>query len=156
MEDQSRRHIAMEPSSIAQASPYHFSPGHSRNSSNASISSSPLNSSFSSRVHSRWPSSSSSLVTTPDSPVNMMKSALHDLVEEPAEIGDFHSEDFDEEEMCICKFVTLPMRNLRTDRTLKAMNCSVNTNGSEFVNLLSLYLAQFRGLAIRTTLLLML
>ncbi|WPH01076.1 Hypothetical protein R9X50_00391100 [Acrodontium crateriforme] len=74
-------------------SPYHFFPAHSRDSSGASTSSSPITSTFSNRSHSRWPSSSSSLATTPDSSANLAKSPLHDLVEDPAERDD---------ELCIC------------------------------------------------------
>nr|POE85560.1 hypothetical protein CFP56_43877 [Quercus suber] len=65
------------------SSPYTFAPAHSRDSSGASMNSSPTTSTFSNRTHNRWPSSSSSLV--PDSPVNVAKSPLHDLLEEPAE-----------------------------------------------------------------------
>ncbi|KAK3722682.1 hypothetical protein LTR37_002253 [Vermiconidia calcicola] len=95
----------------ANSSPYLGMHGHSRNSSGASTSSSPITSTFSTRTHSRFPSSSSSLATSPDSPVNHAKSHLHDLVEEPAEREDILShqdieyvsaESFTEEPLCIC------------------------------------------------------
>lgn len=74
--------------------------------------SSPLGSSFSSRSHSRWASSSSSLVTTPDSPINVTKSSLHDLVEEPAEKDDALDmgpilNALEEPTYCICKVVKI-------------------------------------------------
>lgn len=82
------------------------SPAHSRSSSGASTSSSPITSTFSTRSHSRWPSSTSSLVSAPDSPLNVNKSALQDVVEDPAERDDdalydlpFESTD---EPLCIC------------------------------------------------------
>nr|XP_023907962.1 uncharacterized protein LOC112019679 [Quercus suber]POF16533.1 hypothetical protein CFP56_24051 [Quercus suber] len=67
----------------SSSSPYAFAPAHSRESSGASLNSSPATSTFSNRNHNRWSSSSSSLV--PDSPINVAKSPLHDLLEEPAE-----------------------------------------------------------------------
>jgi len=86
-----------------------FGPAHSRSSSGASSVSSPITPTFSTsnRSHSRWPSSTSSLVSSvPDSPVNVNKSALHDLVEDPAERDDV-LEDVPEagveEPLCICK-----------------------------------------------------
>ncbi|KAK5148017.1 hypothetical protein LTR32_000598 [Rachicladosporium monterosium] len=89
----------------APDSPYRISPAHSRSSSGASNTSSPIASTFSHRSHNRCPSSSSSLATTPDSPVNLTKSALHDLVEDPAEredaFPDLLSCDPDEP-LCIC------------------------------------------------------
>lgn len=65
-------------------------PSHSRDSSAGSplVPGSPRFSASSSRSHTRWPSSSSSLATNPDSPVNVAKSPLHDLVEEPSERDD--------------------------------------------------------------------
>lgn len=97
----------MDAKATCTAEIYQFSPGHSRNSSNASNTSSPVTSSFSSRSHSRWPSSSSSLVTTPDSPANAAKPALHDLVEEPAEKDELvdheEPEGSPDEPLCICK-----------------------------------------------------
>lgn len=93
------------------------SPGHSRNSSGVSIKSTPMTPTFSSRGHSRWPSSSSSLATSPDSPVNMGKSSLDDLVEEPGEMDDLANQTrvrSSIEEFCICK---LPLRTLKTRLT---------------------------------------
>lgn len=82
-----------------------FVPGHSRESSNASTAPSPVPTSYPSRNHSRWPSSSSSLATTPESPLNLGKSALHDLLEDPAEREEFRNLDESEEEpLCICKY----------------------------------------------------
>ncbi|TKA67068.1 hypothetical protein B0A55_07811 [Friedmanniomyces simplex] len=89
----------------APDSPYRPSPAHSRSSSGASITSSPIASTFSNRSHNRWPSSSSSLATTPDSPVNVTKSALHDLVEDPAEREDSFPDLLPgdpDEPLCIC------------------------------------------------------
>ena len=87
-------------------SPYHFTPTHSRDSSGASSASasSPVTPTFSNRSHSRWPSSTSSLATTPDSPVNVTKSPLHDLVEDPAEREDafFDGSGESDEPLCIC------------------------------------------------------
>lgn len=88
-------------------SPYRESPAHSRDSSTASSASSPVTPTFSVRGHSRWPSSTSSLVTNPDSPANPPKSQLHDLVEEPAEREESYYFDEDyrdslDEPLCIC------------------------------------------------------
>ncbi|KAF2721496.1 hypothetical protein K431DRAFT_224141 [Polychaeton citri CBS 116435] len=94
----------------------HYSPSHSRDSSGASNVSSPITSTFSNRGHNRWPSSTSSIGTQPDSPVNVSKSPLHDLVEDPAERDDANDgswtmgganggsedQDVDEEPLCIC------------------------------------------------------
>ncbi|GAB7361467.1 hypothetical protein MBLNU230_g1523t1 [Neophaeotheca triangularis] len=62
--------------------------GHSRDSSGNSSASSPNTPTFSTRSHNRGPSSTSSLASTPDSPVNVAKPPLHDLVEDPAETED--------------------------------------------------------------------
>lgn len=91
-------------------SPYYFAPTHSRESSGASSSSTPATPTFSNRSHNQWHSSTSSLGTTPDSPVNVAKSPLHDLVEDPEEreegsfdiIRDAEARQ-DEEPLCICK-----------------------------------------------------
>ncbi|KAK1035598.1 hypothetical protein LTS16_014420 [Friedmanniomyces endolithicus] len=86
-------------------SPSRLSPAHSRSSSGASNTSSPIASTFSHRSHNRCPSSSSSLATTPDSPVNLTKSALHDLVEDPAEREDAFPDLLScdpNEPLCIC------------------------------------------------------
>lgn len=86
-------------------SPYYVSPSnsHSRDSSAESNASSPVTPTFSARGHGRFPSSTSSLVTSPDSPVTAPKSTLHDLVEEPAERDDRGSFDDDTiEALCIC------------------------------------------------------
>ena len=60
------------------------------------------------RSHSRWPSSGSSIATAPDSPANMAKPALGDLVEEPSEreevVPQEPPEDFYLEPFCICKY----------------------------------------------------
>lgn len=93
-------------SSMADAgSSFKIVPGHSRTSSASSITS-PITPTFSSR-HNRWPSSSSSLATTPDSPANPAKSALGDLVEDPAERDDLSEYDEAElaadEPLCICR-----------------------------------------------------
>jgi len=65
---------------------------HSRESSGASDSYSPLTPTFSLREHSRMASTNSSLASTPpttfdmvDSPMAPSKTVLHDLVEEPSE-----------------------------------------------------------------------
>ena len=88
----------------AMPSPHQFSPTHSRDSSAGSTTSSPLTPTFSTRGHSRWPSSSSSLVTNPDSPANPNKTQLHDLVEDPSERDDSFDEPRDSahEPLCIC------------------------------------------------------
>ncbi|KAK3074795.1 hypothetical protein LTR53_002461 [Teratosphaeriaceae sp. CCFEE 6253] len=81
-------------------------PAHSRSSSGASNTSSPIASTFSSRSHNRYSSSTSSLASAPDSPVNVTKSPLHDLAEEPAEREDVFSDQTTpssvDEPMCIC------------------------------------------------------
>jgi hypothetical protein len=86
---------------------FQFAPAHSRDSSSASNSSSPMTPSFSSHSHGRWPSSSSSLATSPDSPINAPKAALEDLVEEAAEredlVGSFEQASFVDEPLCICE-----------------------------------------------------
>lgn len=92
----------------AMASPYHFAPGHSRTSSGASSASSPVPSTFSNPGHSRWPGSNSSLDTTPESPVNVSKAPLHDLVEDPEERDDIlldGSTTSADEPFCICKYL---------------------------------------------------
>ncbi|KAK6430873.1 hypothetical protein LTR95_012972, partial [Oleoguttula sp. CCFEE 5521] len=88
-------------------SPYHFAPSHSRDSSGASTASTPGTPTFSSRNHGHW-SSTSSLGTTPDSPVNLTKSPLHDLVEDPDEREDEPIDesvddayDIEDEPLCI-------------------------------------------------------
>ncbi|KAK5110112.1 hypothetical protein LTR62_006246 [Meristemomyces frigidus] len=93
---------------VLENEPIHMSPTHSRSSSGASASSSsPITSTFSNRSHTRCPSSSSSLVASPDSPLTANKSALHDLVEDPAE-DPVHRDDFsldthmEDEPLCIC------------------------------------------------------
>ncbi len=85
-----------------------YSYGHSRDSSAASNMSSPVTPTFSTRSHSRWPSSSSSLATSPDSPSNNgPKTTLEDLVEESAEREDgfstFETGGLGEEPLCICE-----------------------------------------------------
>jgi hypothetical protein len=80
---------------------------HSRSSSGSSASTAPITPTFSTtnRSHSRWPSSTSSLVSVPDSPVNVNKSALGDLVEDPAEREDSFdglAPDSIDEPLCIC------------------------------------------------------
>ncbi|KAK3075155.1 hypothetical protein LTR53_001766 [Teratosphaeriaceae sp. CCFEE 6253] len=81
-------------------------PAHSRSSSGASNTSSPIASTSSSRSHNRYPSSTSSLASAPDSPVNVTKSPLHDLAEEPAEREEVFSDQTTpssiDEPMCIC------------------------------------------------------
>ncbi|KAK4610040.1 hypothetical protein CLAFUW4_13678 [Fulvia fulva] len=86
-------------------SPYQISPSHSRESSAASTTSSPITPTFSARGHNRWPSSSSSLVTSPDSPAATptSKSPLGDLVEDPSERDDpFDDLRSTDEPLCIC------------------------------------------------------
>ncbi|EME44786.1 hypothetical protein DOTSEDRAFT_72285 [Dothistroma septosporum NZE10] len=87
-------------------SPDHVSPTHSRESSAASTTSSPITPTFSARGHNRWPSSSSSLVTSPDSPAvtPTAKSPLGDLVEDPSEREDSFDSDYrsTDEPLCIC------------------------------------------------------
>lgn len=85
-------------------SPYYVSPSHShsRDSSAESNASSPVTPTFSARGHGRFPSSTSSLVTSPDSPTTAPKSTLDDLVEEPAERDDRGSFDDIDEPLCIC------------------------------------------------------
>lgn len=102
-------------------SPYHFAPTHSRESSGASSASSPSTPTFSNRSHNLWHSSNSSLATTPDSPVNVTKSPLHDLVEDPEEREDGSFDIIreaeamqDEEPLCICTFATFASLS-RTD-----------------------------------------
>ncbi|PPJ50154.1 hypothetical protein CBER1_04847 [Cercospora berteroae] len=88
----------------AAMGPFLPSPAHSRDSSGESEYSFPPTPTFSSRGHNRYPSSTSSLVTNPDSPANPQKTTLHDLVEEPAERDD-QQWDFVEsrrESLCIC------------------------------------------------------
>ncbi|KAK5171280.1 uncharacterized protein LTR77_004424 [Saxophila tyrrhenica] len=94
---------------MAFAAPhYQSAPGHSRDSSAASCQSSPITPSFSIRSHSRWPSSSSSLATSPDSPSHSAtnKTTLEDLLEESAEredgISSFETEGLGDEPLCIC------------------------------------------------------
>ncbi|RMZ21115.1 hypothetical protein D0859_14877 [Hortaea werneckii] len=85
--------------------PYTASSAHVRHDSGASIASSPLTSTFSSRGHNRWPSSGSSLASNPESPANVTKSPLHDLVEDPAERDDCTQDrpnDSADEPLCIC------------------------------------------------------
>ncbi|CZT20337.1 uncharacterized protein RCC_06196 [Ramularia collo-cygni] len=85
-------------------SPYYvsLSHSHSRDSSTESNASSPVTPTFSARGHGRFPSSNSSLVTSPDSPGAAPKSTLDDLVEEPAERDDRGSSDDLDEPLCIC------------------------------------------------------
>lgn len=74
-------------------------------SSSGSSISSPVTSTFSNRTHSRQASSSSSIATSPDSPANLTKSPLHDLVEDPAERDEvpYYLEQPDgAESICIC------------------------------------------------------
>lgn len=90
-------------------SPNHFTPGHSRDSSGASSASSPPTSSTSTFGHNRWPSSSSSLATSPESPSSPTRPALHDLVEDPEERDEFlyqEYEDLSDQPFCICMFTT--------------------------------------------------
>jgi hypothetical protein len=68
-------------------SPYQFETSHSRESSGASTSSTPLTPTFSNRSQ-LWQNSNSSFGTTPESPVNLTKSPLHDLPEDPEERDD--------------------------------------------------------------------
>ncbi|KAI5359777.1 hypothetical protein Slin15195_G116370 [Septoria linicola] len=81
-----------------------FWPTHSRDSSEESSASSPLTPTFSTRSHNRYPSSTSSLVTNPDSPANPQKTTLHDLVEDPAERDDQFTgyDSASAEPLCIC------------------------------------------------------
>lgn len=87
-------------------SPSPYSPAHSRDSSGGSSNSSPLTPTFSTRGHTRFPSSTSSLVTNPDSPANPQKTTLHDLVEDPSERDDqsetANDDDTTPEALCIC------------------------------------------------------
>ena len=69
-------------------SPYQFESSHSRESSGASTTSTPLTPTFSNRSHGLWQNSNSSFGTTPESPVNLTKSPLHDLPEDPEERED--------------------------------------------------------------------
>ena len=91
---------------------YQFESSHSRESSGASTSSTPLTPTFSNRSHGLWQNSNSSFGTTPDSPVNLTKSPLHDWPEDPEEREDgsfdiirgsqyFEHEDNDLP-LCIC------------------------------------------------------
>ncbi|KAM3420517.1 hypothetical protein BST61_g3783 [Cercospora zeina] len=84
--------------------PSHPSPTHSRHSSGESESSFPPTPTFSTRGHNRYSSSTSSLVTNPDSPANPQKTTLHDVVEDPAERDDQHgdSNQSRRESLCIC------------------------------------------------------
>lgn len=95
-------------------SPYQFATSHSRESSGASTSSTPVTPTFSNRSHGLWHQSNSSFGTTPESPVNLTKSPLHDLPEDPEERDDGSfdisredggSLDFGTEDgpLCICK-----------------------------------------------------
>ena len=102
----------MEAKSTASTWP---TPEHSRDSSAGSNASALMSPAFSLRSHSRCPSSSSSLATSPDSPVNMGKSSLDDLVEEPAEIDDVaHSGSLRSsmQEFCICKLQRADLRRV--------------------------------------------
>lgn len=69
-------------------SPYLFGTSHSRESSGASTASTPVTPTFSNRSHGLWQNSNSSFGTTPESPVNLAKSPLHDLPEDPEERDD--------------------------------------------------------------------
>ena len=69
-------------------SPFQFETSHSRESSGASTSSTPITPTFSNRSHGLWQNSNSSFGTTPESPVNLTKSPLHDLLEDPEERDD--------------------------------------------------------------------
>nr|OQO18617.1 hypothetical protein B0A51_15022 [Rachicladosporium sp. CCFEE 5018] len=104
-------------------SPYHFAPSHSRESSGASTASTPVTPTFSSRNHGHW-SSTSSLGTTPDSPVNLSKSPLHDLVEDPDEREDEQldedvneSYELEDEPLCICDTPFCAHQTSRDSRT---------------------------------------
>jgi hypothetical protein len=93
-------------------SPYQFESSHSRESSGASTSSTPVTPTFSNRSQGLWQNSNSSFGTTPESPVNLTKSPLHDLLEDPEEREDCSfdilREDQDSEHqrnddpLCIC------------------------------------------------------
>ena len=79
----------------------HYVSGHSRNSSNGSDESpSPVASGLSTRAHSRWPSSSSSVVTAPDSLAASPEFGLSNFFEASREHG---YSDLDDETFCICK-----------------------------------------------------
>lgn len=106
----------MAGSSDARNSPYCAS-NHSRESSGASDNYSPLTPTSSLRDHSRFPSSSSSLATTPpmyehpDSPTSAAKPALDDLVEDPTEREDeFELCDVPHDSPCRCRSFSFALR----------------------------------------------
>ena len=86
---------------------YQFVPWLSRESLSGSSVTSPNTPTFSVPSHSRHASSSSSIATSPDSPVNIAKSSLDDLPEDPAERDDIHGEAepsaASNEPLCICR-----------------------------------------------------
>ncbi|KAK3670515.1 hypothetical protein LTR78_009619 [Recurvomyces mirabilis] len=121
----------------ALENPKHMSPTHSRSSSGASTTSSPITSTFSNRSHNRCPSSSSSLAAAPDSPLNVNKSALHDLVEDPAEDPvERDGSMFDapnlmaDEPLCICD--TPFCEHMQTPRLSQAIVASPTTATPEW------------------------
>ena len=100
---------------------------HSRNSSVASNASNiaPLTSNSSLRSHQRWPSSSSSLSSSLNSPING-KLSLADLVEEPAEIEEdgFLSEPAPaHEDYCICESNLVCASCSRSTNPFQAISC---------------------------------
>ena len=104
--------LSRKPDDAMAGSPYQFESSHSRESSGASTASTPLTPTFSNRSHGLWQNSNSSFGTTPESPVNLTKSPLHDLPEDPEERedGSFdiprHRQDSDyqndDDPLCIC------------------------------------------------------
>lgn len=104
--------LSRKPDDAMAGSPYQFESSHSRESSGASSSSTPLTPTFSNRSHGVWQNSNSSFGTTPESPVNLTKSPLHDLPEDPEEREDGSFDIIrqrqdseyqdDDEPLCIC------------------------------------------------------
>lgn len=104
--------LSRKPDDAMPGSPYQFESSHSRESSGASTSSTPLTPTFSNRSHGQWQNSNSSFGTTPESPVNLTKSPLHDLPEDPEEREDGSFDILrqqqdseyqdDDEPLCIC------------------------------------------------------
>lgn len=104
--------LSRKPDDAMAGSPYQFESSHSRESSGASTSSTPLTPTFSNRSHGLWQNSNSSFGTTPESPVNLTKSPLHDLPEDPEEREDGSFDivrqqqdpeyQDDDEPLCIC------------------------------------------------------
>jgi hypothetical protein len=96
-------------------SPFQLETSHSRESSGASTSSTPITPTFSNRSHGPWQNSNSSFGTTPESPVNLTKSPLHDLLEDPEERDDglfghpVERQDTESNDgpLCICMFLRL-------------------------------------------------